>query len=94
MTDLELGDRVYVKGHWNWPDCTGTIAEPPDAVQSLVADEHPWRGHTRVVPGRTRLITFVWIVFDQPQRDSDGDGPYRIGEVEVEFVAKVAEPIS
>jgi hypothetical protein len=38
------------------------------------------------------MISFVWIVFDEPQMDGDGDGPYRGGEVELEFVTRVDEP--
>jgi hypothetical protein len=60
-------------------------------VQALIADEHPWRGHIRTVPGRGAIITSVWVVFDEPQRDGDGDGPYRGGEVEVEYVVRVGD---
>lgn len=88
MIDLRLGDRVHVKGHWNWPnDCAGVVSLPPAAVQQL-AGKHPWRGHVRTVPGRVGMISFVWIMFDEPQTDGDGDGPYRGGEVELEFVTK------
>ena len=34
------------------------------------------------------MISFVWIMFDEPQTDGDGDGPYRGGEVELECVTK------
>lgn len=91
MTELAPGDRVHVRGHWNWPrDCFGVVAHPPEPVQSLVADDEPWNGHIRSVRGRKGMIPFVWINFDEPQVDGDGDGPYLGGEVEVEYVAKVA----
>ena len=57
-----------------------------------IAGKHPWRGHIRTVPGRAGVISFVWIMFDEAQMDGDDDGPYRGGEVEVEFVSRVDEP--
>lgn len=89
---LEPGDRVRVKGDWNWPrDCSGVVAEPPPAVRAM-ADQHPWRGHLRSVPGRTGPIVYVWVVFDAPQKDGDGYGPYRGGEVELALVSKLDQP--
>jgi hypothetical protein len=91
MTNLKVGDRVHVKGHWNWPnDCVGVVSEPPAMVRPL-AGKHPWHGHLRSVPGRTGMIPFVWIMFDERQMDGDGDGPYRGGEVELEFVTLCRE---
>lgn len=91
MTELKPGDRVHVKGHWNWPrDCSGVVSHPPPFAQSL-AGKHPWRGHIRTVPGKAGIISSVWIVFDEPQRDGDDDGPYRGGEVELEFVTRADE---
>lgn len=91
MTDPKVGDRVHVKGHSNWPeDCVGVIATPPALVQEI-ADEHPWAGHVRTVPGRAGMISFVWVTFDEAQRDGDGDGPYRGGEVELSYVTRVVE---
>jgi hypothetical protein len=89
MADLKPGDRVRVVGHWNWPDdFTGVVAEPLPFAQSL-DDGEPWHGHLRTVKGRSRLITSVWIAFDEAQRDGDDDGPYRAGEVELEYVTKL-----
>lgn len=42
MSNLEVGDRVRIKGHWNWPeDCSGIVAMPPISVQQLAGGE-PW----------------------------------------------------
>ena len=91
MRELKPGDRVQVRGHWNWPkDCVGIVSIPLPAVQSL-AGKHRWRSHMREVPGRTGILSFVWVVFDEPQTDGDGDGPYRGGEVELPFVTRVDE---
>jgi hypothetical protein len=93
LSDLKPGDRVHIKSNWNFPnDCTGVIAEAPEAVRGLVEDEDPsrhWRGHLRSMRGRSRILTFVWIWFDEPQKDGDGDGPYRGGEVELEYVTRI-----
>jgi hypothetical protein len=29
----------------------------------------------------------VWVVFDRPVRDGDGDGPYREGEIGSEYLS-------
>jgi len=92
MMNLRPGDRVHVKSHWNWPrNCSGVVAPPPPIAHGI-AGEHPWHGHIRTVPGRKGPISSVWIVFDEPQKDGDDDGPYRGGEVELEFVTRVGEP--
>jgi len=94
MNDLNIGDHVTIKGDWNWPnDCSGVIAEPPEFAQKLVADQEPWQGFIRIVKGRKGPITFLWVVFDEPQKDGDGDGPYTGGEVEASLVAKTTEPL-
>ncbi len=84
---FNIGDRVFVKGHWNFPnDCIGTIAEPPDFAVQLVADCDPWDGIRRFVQGRKGPIEFYWITFDTLQTDGDGDDLYISGEVEVEYI--------
>ena len=86
--NLKPGDRVHVIGHSTWPkDCSGAVSDPPPSVQKL-SDQHPWRGHIRTVPGRTGMLSFVWVVFDEAQMDGDGDGPYGAGEVNLQFVAR------
>jgi hypothetical protein len=29
---------------------------------------------------------FCWVWFDEPQKDADGDGPYKGGEIEVSAI--------
>lgn len=85
---FKMGDRVQVRGHWNWPcDCTGVVCLPPEFGRELVADEAPWSGVSRTVKGRKGPIEFIWVNFDEPQKDGDGDGPYWGGEVEAEYLA-------
>jgi hypothetical protein len=83
---LEKGDRVQVLAHWNWPQAfTGRIAAPPEIPGDLEGGGH-WQGCRRVVRGRKGPIEFYWVLFDKPQRDGDGDGPYFGGEVETEYL--------
>lgn len=90
MIDIIAGTRVKVLPHWNWPtECTGVITAPPEYAQRLVADEEGWRGLHRTVQGRKGPIIFVWVTFDTPQNDGDGDGPYSGGEVETRYVVRV-----
>jgi hypothetical protein len=80
--DLKKGDRVQILANWNWPQaCTGRIAAPPAVAADLGGDE-PWLGCRRGVRGRKGPIEFYWVSFDEPQMDSDGDGPYSGGEVQ------------
>ena len=82
---LKLGDKVSVKGNWNFPeDCKGEIANPPEAAKQLVADSEKWDGVHRFVKERKGLIEYYWVRFEKPQKDSDGDGPYKEGEIEAE----------
>jgi hypothetical protein len=57
----------------------GTISEPPDAVTSLSG---AWdEGLTRQEVSALGTHTVYWVWFDEPQFDSDGDGPYSGGQV-------------
>lgn len=86
---LEAGDRVRVLAHWNWPfDCTGRVEEPPKSAPLVGEGGGTWQGCRRVVQGRKGPIESFWVTFDEPQRDGDGDGPYRAGEVESEFLRR------
>jgi len=87
---FNLGDRISVKGHWNFPnDCKGFIFEPPEDVVELALDQEPWEGIHRIVKGENGSIEFFWVRFDDPQIDGDGDGPYPEGEVDAKFIALI-----
>lgn len=32
------------------------------------------------------MIVFYWVAFDEPQKDADGDGPYKGGEIDAEAI--------
>jgi hypothetical protein len=84
---IEPGTKVTIDGHWNWPNsCSGTVEEPPESVRELVVEDCPWDSTSRTVKGKKGPIEFVWVKFETPQRDGDGDGPYWGGEVERLYV--------
>ena len=84
---FKLGDKVYIEGHWNFPNhCRGTISSPPEFALRSVSDPAPWNGIRRIVKGRKGPIEFYWIKFDEPQIDGDGDGPYPEGEIESAYI--------
>ena len=77
-TEFQAGERVRVRrdqeyGPAPWPaEPTGTIASHPASTQTA-----PWViVETVSGPRRSYLI-----VFDEPQFDPDGDGPYGSSEV-------------
>ncbi len=90
--DYNVGDRVRISRQDRWAKgVKGTIQPPPEFAQDLVADCYPWEGHRRVVKGRTRLITFYWVEFDEPQTDADGDGPYPEAEIDADTLEPIDE---
>lgn len=90
---FNLGDRVRISTTYHWArGASGTITLPPDAVVALVQDRGPWQGLTRDVKGVQGTLRFHWVTFDEPQRDADGDGPYRGGEIDVEAIERLGDP--
>jgi len=75
---FKSGDRVLISPNFFWAKgATGTISNPPPEVitlsglwdENLTHQEHSELGEH----------TVYWVWFDEPQRDADGDGPYRGG---------------
>ncbi len=87
---FNLGDRVRVLEKYNWArNALGTISDPPEFAINLVKDKYPWIGYHRNVKGVNEWIEFYWIIFDEPQFDADGDGPYGGSEIEAQMLEKV-----
>lgn len=68
--DFTVGTRVQVLrdpdfGPGPWP------SEPMGTI----------RGGPEVVRGRNGALDTYWVVFDEPQLDTDGDGPYESSQV-------------
>ena len=80
MTKLQDGDRVTISPHAFWPDGgSGTVRPFPNSAAELAGGAD---GCSRTFDGAKTEITMVWVVFDSPLMDGDGDGPYREGEIE------------
>jgi hypothetical protein len=85
FAEYRAGDRVRVRrdqafGPGPWPaEPTGIVAAHPAS-----ADGTPWV-MTQTVSGPRRSY---WIVFDEPQVDADGDGPYGRSEVLDEYLER------
>ena len=53
-----------------------------------------WHGVWRHVNSLKGLLTFYWVVFDQPQIDADGDGPYGGAEIDSAYLVSADRPSS
>jgi hypothetical protein len=84
MHNFQVGDRVCIRGHWEFPDgTTGVIAEP-EPFQVGLAEPGEWQAHRRTTPGRSGPLVYYFVCFDEPTDDGSGDGPYLGGEIEAE----------
>jgi hypothetical protein len=78
------GLRVRVAPHAFWRGgAIGTVRPFPGSVTELVGDTEKC---TRVFQGARGPLTMVWVVFDEPCQDGEGDGPYRQGEIMSEYL--------
>lgn len=81
---FEIGDRVRIEGHWEFPNgIIGTVVMPSE-FQLNLAELGEWSDHRRTVLGRKGSILFYFIQFDQPVDDGSGDGSYIGAEIEAE----------
>ena len=79
------GTRVQVAPHAFWPDGANGIVRPfPSFAAELCGGAD---GCFRVTDGARGPLTIVWVVFDKPVRDGDGDGPYGEGEILSEYLS-------
>jgi hypothetical protein len=74
------GNKVRVSQDFFWAKgAVGTISEPLDAVVVVVGR---WDGNlTRQESSALGSQTVYWGLFDEPQLDAEGDGPYRGGSI-------------
>ncbi len=85
MTDWLDGTRVEISPHAFWPDGgIGTVRQFPEVAAELVGGAS---GCSRTFQGSKRTLTMVWVVFDSPLMDGEGDGPYREGEIDAAELA-------
>ena len=84
------GDRVKVKPHVWWPNGgVGVVSLPPEYVKEALGGEVELSSTQRTMAGKDRIITCVWIDFDEPAMDCSDDGPYLGGEVLLEYLEHV-----
>lgn len=78
MAEFSVGDRLLISPNFfSARGATGTISTPPPEVATLSG---PWNDDlTRQELSALGEATVYWVWFDEPQRDADGDGPYRGG---------------
>ena len=89
MPIFSIGDRVFISPDFFWAKgATGTISAPPPQVTALSG---PWDGGlTRKEHSALGEATVYWVWFDEPQRDADGDGPFRGGCIHESAMALIA----
>jgi hypothetical protein len=84
MSRFDVGDRVLIRGHWEFPDgTTGTVSAPEPFLLEL-SGPGEWVGHVRTFRGAKGPVTTYYVRFDHPTDDGSGDGPYSGGEIEAE----------
>lgn len=84
------GDRVKVEPHFSWPEgATGTVSMQPKFVRKTIGSEASIESTQRTIKGKDRIITSVWVNFDEPANDCSDDGPYIGGEVQIEHLNKL-----
>jgi hypothetical protein len=89
MRIFDVGTRVIVHGHWEFPDGTvGQIAWPPEYMIAL-CEPGEWKDHRRIHPSRKGLMTSYYVTFDTPTDDGSGDGPYVGGEIDESAIREI-----
>lgn len=84
------GDRVKVKPHVWWPNGgVGVVSLPPEYVKEALGGEVALSSTQRTMAGKDRIMTSVWIDFDEPAMDCSDDGPYIGGEVLLEYLEHI-----
>jgi hypothetical protein len=77
------GQRVHISTEYHWAKgVPGTVVPHPSPTSPL-PNPAP---HVRTVPSLHGPLHLLWVVFDEPQIDADGDGPYAEAEIDSRFV--------
>jgi hypothetical protein len=89
LLPLRISTKVRVRrdpdyGPGPWPD------EPTGTLRAFPVDGAPFH----VVNTTHGVELLYWIVFDDPQVDAEGDGPYTSSEVLGRYVERLSEEVS
>lgn len=84
------GDRVKIKPHFWWPEGgVGVVALPPEFIKEALEGEVELTSTQRTIAGKDKIITSIWINFNEPTMDYSEDGPYIGGEVSMEYLEHI-----
>ncbi|MEG3179348.1 hypothetical protein [Sphingomonas sp. LT1P40] len=85
---IEAGDRVQIADTFHWAcGATGTVKPYPASIADEMTGDLT-NPVIMLVPTMKSTKEQAWIVFDEPQIDGDGDGPYRAGMIDVAALTK------
>lgn len=87
------GDKVRVSRHYHWAkQAAGTVVVPDPAIEELAPVELRFHGEvSRAVRHVDGEHIHYAVQFDEPQFDSDGDGPYAGAEIDSDFLTLLSE---
>ena len=81
---IKIGAKIRITEDCGFKaGATGTINYPPDVEIITEQFNNGFFRKVQVLDEEEKI--FVWIVFDEPQRDSNGDGPYDEAEISSEY---------
>ena len=88
---FEDGIKVRVIPHGEYPDGgTGRVRLPPsllpNVLEKVLRVDDPFCSAHRTNKFNGRIVTWIWVEFDEPILDAEGDGPWTAGEVEMEYL--------
>ncbi len=87
---FNTGDKVKIAKHiWYPHGGTGTVSVAPNFLNSLLETEK-FEETTRHIQGVHDVITTVYVEFDNPIEDLEGE-KYISGEVEIEYLTKIVD---
>lgn len=86
LKDFFVGQKVEISKNAGWEkNFTGTIEYPPKI--DFFDDYND--NYFRKIKAKKGEIIFIWIVFDSPQIDANGDGEYSEAEINAEYLQTI-----
>lgn len=82
-----IGQKVRICDDCNFAKgIIGKVAYPPKV--SFLTEEFGDNCFRRMTTPKGEII-FVWIIFDNPQLDSEGDGNYNEAEINIKYLEAI-----